>query len=284
MRMRIRPKNSKRTKLQAPNSKLQARSGALLSFHNFPRVSIYTRMESRRGKGKENIFLPFPRLLSIRACSHAENTRGPQYHGACRIIFYHCSSALACLMIVPDQARGNGILFIAEHSITFSWVKLLNQEHMLCLVLSLIVVDVYIEEVQLQAEIQNYNHSDPITVRLDLLTWSNITDKDDSLYILSHNVSLTANESNIDPESADMSQLTVTFSLSYADQLCFNENEELGFSSSDLCVILNNHNDDGLVYELDPSDDDICPNLNEFHTAMTASDSKVPLITLLVRF
>ena len=52
------------------------------------------------------------------------------------IIFYHC------LMIVPDQAHGNGILFIAEHSITFSWVKLLNQEHMLCLVLSLIVVDV----------------------------------------------------------------------------------------------------------------------------------------------
>ena len=96
-----------------------------------------------------------------------------------------------------------------------------------------------IEEVQLQAEIQNYNH----LVRLDLLTWSNITDKDDSLYILSHNVSLTANESNIDPESADMSQLTVTFSLSYDDQLCFNENEELGFSSSDLCVILNNHNE-----------------------------------------
>ena len=31
-------------------------------------------------------------------------------------------TALACLMIVPDQAHGRGILFIAEHSTTFSWV------------------------------------------------------------------------------------------------------------------------------------------------------------------
>ena len=31
-------------------------------------------LESRRGKGRN--FLPFPRLLSIRACSHAENTAG----------------------------------------------------------------------------------------------------------------------------------------------------------------------------------------------------------------
>ena len=139
-----------------------------------------------------------------------------------------------------------------------------------------------IEEVQLQAEIQNYNHSDHITVRLDLLTWSNITDKDDSLYILSHNISLTANESNIDPEPEGKFQLTITFSLSYDDQLCFNENEKLGFSSSELYVILNNHNDDGPVYELDPSDDDICPNLNEFHTTITASDSKVPLIAVRI--
>ena len=130
-------------------------------------------------------------------------------------------------------------------------------------------------------------HPENITVQLDLLTWSRITDEDDEdvLYVLNSNVSLTVNETNIMSIPADVDQLIITISLPTENPLCFNEGDEFGFSSSSISVLLENDNS-GLVYVPSPSNDDTCQNLNDIHTTalqnLPDGSSLLPLMAIRI--
>ena len=130
-------------------------------------------------------------------------------------------------------------------------------------------------------------HPENITVQLDLLTWSRITDEDDEdvLYVLNSNVSLTVNETNIMSIPADVDQFIITISLPTENPLCFNEGDEFGFSSSSISVLLENDNS-GLVYVPSPSNDDTCQNLNDIHTTalqnLPDGSSLLPLMAIRI--
>ena len=85
----------------------------------------------------------------------------------------------------------------------------------------------------------------------------------------------------IEPATLD-DQLTITISLPTDNQLCFNEGDEFGFSSSSLSVLLENGNS-GLVYVPSPSNDDTCQNLNDVHTtALPDGPGLLPLMAIRI--
>ena len=143
-----------------------------------------------------------------------------------------------------------------------------------------------IEEVQMQGKIPGISGdaSNSIFVTINLLTWSLLeADNDDDLHRLSRNVSVTS-DNITSRDGADMSQLTLTFTLSETIQLCFEKNETLGFSfeaSSNLQVILDSELG-GPVYELSSSIADTCPNLGNLYTSTTASSDRLPLMAVRV--
>ena len=136
-----------------------------------------------------------------------------------------------------------------------------------------------IEEVEVQGigEFQG----DEITMKF--MTWTHLNDRE--LYRLKNSVNVTAThtESDIDIKP-DTDGVDIKFSFSENNQLCFENNEELGFLL-EVTVPINIHiafveDDNEVVYELTPSSSDTCSNLNDIYEISPTSINAVPLVTV----
>ena len=128
-----------------------------------------------------------------------------------------------------------------------------------------------------------FDGAPPSHVTLQLMTWTqlNSTNDQDS-YRLSHNVSVTTSDNNIERVAAVM-QWTINFSLPVGDQLCFEGGEVLGFSfsGSNLTAIVVGPSEQS-VYKAMPSIGDTCPNLDDLYSITTAAVGVVPLMAVRV--
>ena len=151
-----------------------------------------------------------------------------------------------------------------------------------------------VDEVLVQALVPDFVHPDPdnpvpnpITVTMNFMIWSRLVDdQNETLYTLRYNVAEIVTETGIQHESADVHQLTLNFSLSEGNELCFNEGEVFGLSfgsTPELKVILARPDpSSGSTYSLTP-EDDTCPELNEFRGATSVEDDgRIPFMAIRI--
>ena len=148
-----------------------------------------------------------------------------------------------------------------------------------------------VDEVLVQALVPDFVPPDPdpnpITVTMNFMIWSCLVDdQNETLYTLRYNVTEIVTETGIQHESADVHQLTLNFSLSEGNELCFNEGEVFGLSfgsTPELKVILARPDpSSGSTYSLTP-EDDTCPELNEFRGATSVEDDgRIPFMAIRI--
>ena len=147
-----------------------------------------------------------------------------------------------------------------------------------------------VDEIQVQGQVTDYTHDDPINITMNFMIWARFVDTEDdqdSLYQLRKNVTRTVTELDITPEEPRKDQLAINFSLTDSSELCFSENEVFGFSfegTPALLVILDTNDDDDDVstYSLSPSVDDTCPELMDYYTATLVQEDRVPLMAIRI--
>ena len=117
------------------------------------------------------------------------------------------------------------------------------------------------------------------SITMKFMTWTRLNDQE--LYRLRNNVTVTTTD--IDDDGAT-GKVGITFSFSENNQLCFENDEELGFSIEvtelmDIGIAFV-EDDSTLVYELIPSTSDTCSNLNAIYEISPTSINGVPLVTV----
>ena len=114
------------------------------------------------------------------------------------------------------------------------------------------------------------------SITMKFMTWTRLNDQE--LYRLRNNVTVTTTERKIDGSTGEVD---IKFSFSENNQLCFENNEELGFLL-EVTASINIHiafveDDSEVVYELTPSTSDTWSNLYEISPTST---NGVPLVTV----
>ena len=116
-----------------------------------------------------------------------------------------------------------------------------------------------------------------ITMKFMTLTRLN----DQELYRLRNNVTVTTTDIDLDGSTGEVG---IIFSFSENNQLCFENNEELGFLLEVTNLIKVNiylvEDDSEVVYELIPSTSDTCSNFNAIYEISPTSINGVPLVTV----
>ena len=146
-----------------------------------------------------------------------------------------------------------------------------------------------VEKILVQALIPGYvyddDNPDPITITMNFMIWTPLVDdqsKEDPLYSLRYNVTKMVTEDDISPAPARRDQLTLNFYL-HENELCFSDNEVFGlsFGSTPVVQLILTRPESSLgpIYSLSSSEDDTCPELNEFHKATLV---EVPLMALRI--
>ena len=116
-------------------------------------------------------------------------------------------------------------------------------------------------------------------ITMKFMTWTRINDRE--LYRLRNSITATTTDIVIEP---DANEVNIKFSFSENNQLCFENNEELGFLL-EVTAPINIHvafveDDSEVVYELIPSTSDTCSNLNDIYVISPTSINAVPLVTV----
>ena len=149
-----------------------------------------------------------------------------------------------------------------------------------------------VEKILVQALIPGYvyddDNPDPITITMNFMVWTPLVDdqsEEDSLYSLRCNVTKMVTEVDIFPAPARRDQFIFNFSL-HENKLCFSENETFGLSFGGTPVvqlILTRPDSElGPTYSLSSSEDDTCPELNQFHKATLVQEKRVPLMAIRI--